>query len=154
MAEQERGTAAPAPEHSGVHVEARTGARIEARGLTRRFGNHVALAGLDLRVEPGEAFGLLGANGAGKTTFLRLATGFLLPSAGRIEIDGHSAADDPRSAGRRVGFVAETTRLYPELRVRRLLAFVAGARGLAPAAPAAPPAALNATCAASSPGFE
>jgi ABC-2 type transport system ATP-binding protein len=125
MAEETRG--------AGVPAQARTGAAVEARGLTRRFGDHVALAGLDLRVEPGEAFGLLGANGAGKTTFLRLATGFLLPSAGRIEVDGRSPADDPRSVSRWLGFVAETTRLYPELRVRRLLAFVAGARGLAPA---------------------
>ena len=106
------------------------GAAIEARGLARRFGSHVALEGLDLRIEPGEAFGLLGANGAGKTTFLRLVTGFLLPSAGRLEVDGRSPADDPRAVSRRLGFVAETTRLYPELRVRRLLAFVAGARGL------------------------
>jgi ABC-2 type transport system ATP-binding protein len=111
-------------------ARARAGAAVEARGLTRRFGPHVALDGLDLRVEPGEAFGLLGANGAGKTTFLRLVTGFLLPSAGRVEVDGRSPADDPRAVGRRVGFVAETTRLYPELRVRRLLAFVAGARDL------------------------
>jgi ABC-2 type transport system ATP-binding protein len=118
---------------AGVPARARSGAEIEARGLVRRFGSHVALAGLDLRVAPGEAFGLLGANGAGKTTFLRLVTGFLLPSAGRIEVDGHSPADDPRSVSRRLGFVAETTRLYPELRVRRLLAFVAGARGLASA---------------------
>jgi ABC-2 type transport system ATP-binding protein len=118
---------------AGVPARARSGAEVEARGLVRRFGSHVALAGLDLRVAPGEAFGLLGANGAGKTTFLRLVTGFLLPSAGRIEVDGHSPADDPRSVSRRLGFVAETTRLYPELRVRRLLAFVAGARGLAPA---------------------
>jgi ABC-2 type transport system ATP-binding protein len=110
--------------------KARAGAAVEARELARRFGAHVALAGLDLRVEPGEAFGLLGANGAGKTTFLRLVTGFLLPSAGRVEVDGRSPADDPRAVGRRLGFVAETTRLYPELRVRRLLRFVAGARGL------------------------
>jgi ABC-2 type transport system ATP-binding protein len=116
--------------HETPGSEARAGAAVESRGLGRRFGDHVALADLDLRVEPGEAFGLLGANGAGKTTFLRLATGFLLPSAGRIEVDGRSPADDPRAVSRRLGFVAETTRLYPELRVRRLLAFVAGARGL------------------------
>jgi ABC-2 type transport system ATP-binding protein len=107
------------------------GVAVEARSLTRRFGAHLALEGLSLRVEPGEAFGLLGANGAGKTTFLRLATGFLLPSAGRVEVDGRSPADEPRAVAARLGFAAETSRLYPELRVRRLLAFVAGARGLA-----------------------
>jgi ABC-2 type transport system ATP-binding protein len=111
---------------------ARRGARVEASGLTRRFGAHVALEGLDLEIRPGEAFGLLGANGAGKTTFLRLVTGYLLPSAGRIAVDGHSPVDDAREVSRRLGFVAETTRLYPELRVRALLAFVSGARGLEP----------------------
>lgn len=111
--------------------DAARGVAVEARGLARRFGAHVALAELDLRIEPGEAFGLLGANGAGKTTFLRLVTGFLLPSAGRVAVDGRSPVDDPRGVSRRLGFVAETTRLYPELRVRRLLGFVAGARGLA-----------------------
>jgi ABC-2 type transport system ATP-binding protein len=111
-------------------VAAARGALVEARELTRRFGDHLALAALSLRIEPGEAFGLLGANGAGKTTFLRLVTGFLLPSAGEVSVDGHSSARDARAVASRLGFVAETTRLYPELRVRALLRFVAGARGL------------------------
>jgi ABC-2 type transport system ATP-binding protein len=114
----------------------RRGAAVEARGLSRRFGAHVALEGVDLRIEPGEAFGLLGANGAGKTTFLRLVTGYLLPSAGSVLVDGRSPARDVRAVTARLGFVAETTRLYPELRVRALLRFVAGARGLAGAAAA------------------
>ena len=110
----------------------RRGAAVEARGLARRFGAQLALDGVDLRVEPGEAFGLLGANGAGKTTFLRLVTGYLLPSAGRVLVDGVSPSRDARAVTRRLGFVAETARLYPELRVRSLLRFVAGARELAP----------------------
>jgi ABC-2 type transport system ATP-binding protein len=112
---------------------ARRGAVVEALALTRRFGAHRALDGVDLRIERGEAFGLLGANGAGKTTFLRLATGYLLPSSGDVRVDGVSPAHDARRVARSLGFVAETTRLYPELRVRALLRFVAGARGLAPA---------------------
>lgn len=107
------------------------GATLEAHGLSRRFGGHLALDALELRIEPGEAFGLLGANGAGKTTFLRLVTGYLLPSAGSVTVDGLSSARNPRAVTTRLGFVAETTRLYPELRVRALLGFVAGARGLA-----------------------
>jgi ABC-2 type transport system ATP-binding protein len=115
----------------GGKVEGPRGVALEARALTRRFGAHLALDALDLRIEPGEAFGLLGANGAGKTTFLRLATGFLLPSYGSVQVDGVSPARDARAVSRRLGFVAETTRLYPELRVRALLRFVAGARELA-----------------------
>jgi ABC-2 type transport system ATP-binding protein len=106
------------------------GVAVEARALTRRFGPHVALDGIDLDVAPGEAFGLLGANGAGKTTFLRLVTGYLLPSSGEVRVGGLSPAHDARAVARGLGFVAETTRLYPELRVRSLLRFVAGARGL------------------------
>jgi gliding motility-associated transport system ATP-binding protein len=117
------------PEREGGGTAVR-GVPVEARQLTRRFGAHLALAALDLRIEPGEAFGLLGANGAGKTTFLRLVTGFLLPSAGEVRVDGLSSARDTRAVTRRLGFVAETTRLYPELRVRSLLRFLAGARGL------------------------
>ena len=109
----------------------RGGVPIEARGLTRRFGSHTALDRLDLRIEAGEAFGLLGANGAGKTTFIRLVTGFLLPTAGSVTVGGASAARDPRAERAQLGFVAETSRLYPDLRVRSFLGFAAGARGLA-----------------------
>jgi ABC-2 type transport system ATP-binding protein len=111
-------------------AEERSGVVVEASGLTRRFGPHVALEGLDLRIERGEAFGLLGANGAGKTTFIRLVTGFLLPSAGSVRVDGMTAASDPSAVSARIGFVAETTRLYPELRVGTFLRFAGGARGL------------------------
>jgi len=109
----------------------RSGVRIEAKGLSRRFGNHLALSGLDLEIEPGEAFGLLGANGAGKTTFIRLVTGFLLPSAGSLTVDGLSPAHDFKAVRRRLGFVAETSRLYPDLRVGFFLRFAGGTRHLA-----------------------
>lgn len=106
------------------------GARIEARELSRHFGDRVALDSLDLEIEAGEAFGLLGANGAGKTTFLRLVTGHLLPTRGQITVDGISPATDARAVHRRLGFVAETPRLYPELRVKGFLRFVGGIKGL------------------------
>jgi ABC-2 type transport system ATP-binding protein len=106
------------------------GARIEARGLSRSFGDHVALAGVDLEIEPGEAFGLLGANGAGKTTFIRLVTGYLLPSEGSVEVDGVSPALAPRHVQQKLGFVAESSRLYPELKVEAFLRFAGGIRGM------------------------
>ncbi|MDJ0786857.1 MAG: ABC transporter ATP-binding protein [Myxococcota bacterium] len=110
--------------------EAGSGVRIEARGLTRRFGPHVAVDALDLDIERGTAFGLLGANGAGKTTFIRMLTGILLPSAGTVSVDGISPALDPAAVRARLGFAPETSCLYPELRVRGFLHFAAGARGL------------------------
>ncbi|MEE8475144.1 MAG: ABC transporter ATP-binding protein [Myxococcota bacterium] len=106
------------------------GARVEARRLTRRFGSRVALKDVSLTIEPGEAFGLLGANGAGKTTFIRLVTGLLLPSEGLVEVDGISPSTSPARVQSRIGFVMETSRLYPEQRVRGFLRFIAGARGL------------------------
>jgi ABC-2 type transport system ATP-binding protein len=104
---------------------------VEARDLTRRFGGRVAVDRITLNIAPGETFGLLGANGAGKTTFIRLVTGYLLPSSGTVRVDGISPATDARAVHARIGFAAETSRLYPDLRVRGFLRFVGGARGLA-----------------------
>ncbi|MGI9591847.1 MAG: ABC transporter ATP-binding protein, partial [Myxococcota bacterium] len=103
---------------------------IRARGLSRRFGPHVAVDKLDLDVVEGETFGLLGANGAGKTTFIRMVTGYLLPSAGDVWVHGVSAAAEPERVQRSLGFVMETSRLYPELRVNAFLRFCGGARNL------------------------
>jgi ABC-2 type transport system ATP-binding protein len=111
--------------------QAGRGCRIEAQDLVRRFGDHVALDAVSLGIEPGETFGLLGANGAGKTTFIRLLTGYLVPSAGSVRVDGLSPIRDARAVHARMGFAAETSRIYPELRVRGFLRFAAGARGLA-----------------------
>jgi ABC-2 type transport system ATP-binding protein len=103
---------------------------IEARGLTRRFGPHTAVDGLDLVIPARSSFGLLGANGAGKTTFIRMVAGFLLPSEGSVRVEGLSPATDPSAVQARIGFVMETSRLYPELRVRGFLRFMGGARRL------------------------
>ena len=108
-----------------------TGARVEAIGLTRRFGERVALDGVSLEIAPGETFALLGANGAGKTTFIRLVTGFLLPSAGEVRVDGLSPVRAPEAVHARIGYVTETSRLYPDLGVRSFLHFAGGIRGLA-----------------------
>jgi ABC-2 type transport system ATP-binding protein len=106
------------------------GVRVEADALTRRFGDTLALDGVTLTIGAGEAFGLLGANGAGKTTFIRCLTGVLLPSGGDVRVDGFSSLRDPAAVRARLGFVAETSRLYPELSVLAFLRFAAGARGL------------------------
>lgn len=108
----------------------RSGVGVEARELTRRFGAHLALDAVSLRIEPGEAFGLLGANGAGKTTFIRLVTGYLLPSSGSVSVDGFAPGTHAAEVHSRLGFVAETSRLYPDLRVAGFLRFAGGARGL------------------------
>jgi ABC-2 type transport system ATP-binding protein len=114
---------------SAVGREAR-GVEVVAEKLSRRFGDHVAVDALDLVVPANTTFGLLGPNGAGKTTFIRLVTGFLLPSAGRVRVAGYSPVERPHAVRERIGFVMETSRLYPEMRVASFLRFAGGARGL------------------------
>ncbi len=122
---------------AGPGRAANGGVAVEARELTRRFGSHTALDAISLRVESGEAFGLLGANGAGKTTFMRLVTGYLLPSSGTVAVGGFAPATHAAEVHARLGFVAETSRLYPDLRVAGFLRFAGGARGLTKGALAA-----------------
>ena len=96
---------------------------IEARGLTRRFGDLTAVRDVSFQVEDGEILGLLGPNGAGKTTTLRMLTGFLPPSEGAVSIAGHDLLDDPTVARRELGYLPENVALYPEMRVDEYLAF-------------------------------
>jgi ABC-2 type transport system ATP-binding protein len=93
--------------------------------LTKKYGAVVAVDDLSVDVREGEVVGLLGPNGAGKTTTLRMATGFLPPSKGRVRIAGFDLYDDPIEAKRRVGYLPEQPPLYPDMTVRRYLAFVA-----------------------------
>jgi ABC-2 type transport system ATP-binding protein len=115
------------PTREGV---APRGLEIAAEKLTRRFGAHVAVDALDLVIPANVSFGLLGANGAGKTTFIRMLTGYLLPSEGNVRVGGISPVERRRAVCALTGFVMETSRLYPELGVESFLRFAGGARGL------------------------
>ena len=98
--------------------------------MSKRYGSTVALASLDLEINRGEVFGLLGPNGSGKTTFIRLLSGYLLPTAGRLEICGCDAVEQSLQARRRIGYVPEAAPVYGYMRVREFLAFMAQLRGL------------------------
>lgn len=98
--------------------------------MSKRYGSTVALASLDLEINRGEVFGLLGPNGSGKTTFIRLLAGYLLPTAGRLEICGCDAVEQSLQARRRIGYVPEAAPLYGYMRVREFLGFMARLRGL------------------------
>ncbi len=100
---------------------------IRARGLEKRFGRALALAGVDLEVAPGSSLAVLGANGAGKSTLLRLMAGLARPSAGSLSIAGVRA--DRRQARARIGLIADQTFLYPELTARENLVFAARLHG-------------------------
>ncbi len=106
-----------------------SGAAIHTEGLSKRYGETLALDGLDLRVEPGEVYGYLGPNGSGKTTTIRLLLGLHRPSDGRAELFGLDAWRDPVSAHRRVAYVAGEPFLWPGLTGAETLAFLARLRG-------------------------
>lgn len=103
---------------------------IRAEKLTKRFGDHLALADLDLDVPEGEVFGLLGPNGAGKTTALRLLTGLVAPTSGRAEIAGVNVDADSEGVRARIGLLTETPGLYPRLDSVENLTFFADIYGV------------------------
>jgi ABC-2 type transport system ATP-binding protein len=105
---------------------------IVATDVTKRYGRNAALQAFSLEVSRGEVFCLLGPNGSGKTTFFRMLTGFLLPSAGSLSVAGHDVVHEPMAARRRIGYVPESVPMYRHMRVREFLAFMARLRGMPP----------------------
>jgi len=106
-------------------------AAIEARGVTKVFsGNKVALQGIDLRVEPGEFFGLFGPNGAGKTTLLKILTGQLQPTAGSASVLGIDVARSPLQVKAAIGIVPEVESPPSYLTSYEYLYFVGRVRGV------------------------
>lgn len=116
---------------------------LEAVHLSRRYGNFVAVDDVSFAINPGEVVGLLGHNGAGKTTIMKMLTAYLEPSSGGVRIDGVDVTADPESTHRQIGYLPESLPVYPELSVADYLAYAARLRGLDPAAVV--PAAVRAT---------
>ena len=102
---------------------------IRAEGLSKRYGETLALDALDLTVAPGEVYGYLCPNGAGKTTTIRLLLGLHRPTAGRAELYGVDAWRDPVTAHRRVAYVAGEPFLWPNLNSAETFAFMEHLRG-------------------------
>jgi ABC-2 type transport system ATP-binding protein len=98
---------------------------VQCRGLTRRFGDFVAVDRLDLDVPRGSIFGFLGANGAGKTTAIRMLCGLLSPSEGTATVDGVDVVKDPDGVKARIGYMAQKFSLYDDLTVDENLEFFA-----------------------------
>ena len=108
-----------------------TSVAIEARGLSKRYGDFEAVRDLSFSVAQGEIIGFLGPNGAGKTTTMRMLTGFLPATDGHAEIAGHDIFGDPLPARRAIGYLPESPPLYPEMTVQAYLDFVAKLKDVA-----------------------
>jgi len=102
---------------------------IRLEGVTKRYGDFTAVDGIDLTVPRGTIFGFLGPNGAGKTTTIRMISGVLLPTSGRIFIGQDDLATEPELAKARLGYIPDRPYLYEKLSGREFLRFVAGLWG-------------------------
>ena len=103
---------------------------IQLEGLTKYYGDLLALDQLSFQVAKGEILGFLGPNGAGKTTTMRILSGFMPPSAGTATLAGYDVLKDSLEVRRRVGYLPETVSLYREMSVHGYLDFVASIRDL------------------------
>jgi len=126
----ERSMPVGAPTLRSIPATAPEAVAIRSRGLTRRFGTFVAADSVELAVGPGRVLGLLGANGAGKTTVIKMLVGLLAPSAGSAMVAGFDVAEEPAQVRRRIGYVSQLFSLYPDLTVLENLRLAAGIYGV------------------------
>ncbi|MGZ8481814.1 MAG: ATP-binding cassette domain-containing protein [Candidatus Limnocylindria bacterium] len=103
---------------------------VETRGLVKRYGEHLAVAGIDLLVGPGEIYGLVGPNGAGKTTTMKILATLLAPTAGEAYVTGIPVDADPIEVRRRIGYMPDYYGVYDDLKVWEYLDFFARCYGV------------------------
>lgn len=97
---------------------------IEVVGLTKKYGNRLALNNISFNVNKGEIIGFLGPNGAGKSTTMNILTGYISMTNGTVKIDGIDILEDPINAKKKIGYLPETPPLYMDMKVREYLNFV------------------------------
>ena len=105
---------------------------IELSQISRRYGSLLAVDDVSFSIGPGEIAGLLGHNGAGKSTIMKMLTGFLEPTSGRIRIDGLDIQQNPVKARSLIGYLPENCPLYPDMRVMEYLCYQAALKGIPP----------------------
>jgi len=98
---------------------------IEVQGLTKKYGECIAVQDLSFKVEAGKIWGLLGPNAAGKTTTMRILTGYLPATDGKAVVANHDVFEEPDAVKRSIGYLPEVVPLYPEMTVAAFLVFVA-----------------------------
>lgn len=102
---------------------------IEVKNLVKRYGSHMAVDHLNFTIEKGQIVGFLGPNGAGKSTTMNMITGYIPPTSGTVLVDGHDIGEEPMLVKKSIGYLPEVPPLYPEMRVREYLKFVAELKG-------------------------
>jgi ABC-2 type transport system ATP-binding protein len=103
---------------------------IEAQQLTRKFGTFTAVDAISFHVLPGEVFGFLGANGAGKTTAIRMLIGLLAPTSGSAQVAGYDILTQAEQVRRRIGYMSQRFSLYEDLTVRENITLYGGIYGV------------------------
>jgi ABC-2 type transport system ATP-binding protein len=103
---------------------------IEVRELTKRFGDFTAVDRISFNVAEGHIFGFLGANGAGKSTTIRMLCGLLTPTSGAARVGGFDVSLDPENVKRTIGYMSQRFSLYPDLTIEENLTFFGGVYGL------------------------
>ncbi|HKK73431.1 MAG TPA: ABC transporter ATP-binding protein [Saprospiraceae bacterium] len=105
---------------------------IIAKDLTKRFGDFTAVDAISFQVKRGEIFGFLGANGAGKTTAIKMLIGLSIPTDGEIEVAGLDMKGNREQVKRRIGYMSQKFSLYEDLSIRQNIRFYGGIYGLSP----------------------
>lgn len=103
---------------------------IQAENLTKRFGDFIAVNAISFDVKQGEIFGFLGANGAGKTTAIRMLIGLLSPTSGKAHVAGYDVFTQTENIKRSIGYMSQKFSLYEDLTVRENIRFYGGIYGL------------------------
>lgn len=103
---------------------------IEVRNLSKKFGSFISVDNISFNVAKGEVFGFLGANGAGKSTTIRMLCGILMPTSGAALVNGFSIVKDPESIKRTIGYMSQKFSLYNDLTVNENINFFGGVYGL------------------------
>ena len=103
---------------------------IKVEGLSKIYGEHIAVDDISFEVKEGHIYGFLGPNGAGKSTTMNIITGYISPSAGTVEVNGFVMGKDTLKAKKSIGYLPEIPPLYPDMNVKEYLTFVAKIKGV------------------------
>jgi ABC-2 type transport system ATP-binding protein len=103
---------------------------IEVKGLTKIYGEQIAVDSISFNINKGEIVGFLGPNGAGKSTTMKMITGYLMPDGGDVNVSGVDVKKDPLQSKKKIGYLPESNALYYDMYVKEYLSFVANVHGI------------------------